>query len=377
MKAIVPFMGYASRLSKQMIIDPVNKGIGGRGTGFGGQDAKWLDRTAEITRPLMWMALALAVRGALGGLKPPEEDEIAGALRGRTTIAPEVRSSNRVLIKQDKDSSGGEWWASVKGIGQYSLADNILQTVRGKEAMSDILTEVITVHPFMKAALSAQGINDAYSKDIPGESKAGRFFAQLLVPQMSRLGNDVSRLFSSFVLKSDEIIDAKKQSGFKGFWTAFANQLGVPVGDVKRDKDGRAILTNKQVELIKLAGLNIRYIPYTLEEAEVREEGKTLPMLADKLNDLKLQKLGKYRDDKGQKVTDEALMADLGVTRRGASIDEAYSTLEQEIIDRAKGLKQAIENLEKVGFPKPTIKQKSYHRDLSNIKEALRNIRQK
>lgn len=367
-RASVPFMGYVTRLARQMIIQPFTHGIFGWGKRQNSLSKEVLYRSAELSRPIMWLALATLVRaGGLGN--PPEDEGAADGLQNRSSLDYAARTASRLLIGKDKDKSGGEYYMNVKGLAQLGLMDNMLAVLQGKQKFSDITQELGSIGPVAKTLLSLIGMNDPYSKNIPVSAKIGRMAAMALVPQFTRLGPDIEKLLR-LVLKDGAMPDRTRE----GFFTAFLSQLGAPVTEAKY-RNGELVVTKKWVEALKYAGVNIKYIPYNLVAGELDKELPSIKKIRKKIE--KLQGLRKPWEKEG--ITQERWLVKKGLWNKGRTLEKARKALEDDLKKRESGIKQTADALRKVGivseFKDTKKKDKSNYGSEAARKELQRILR--
>ncbi|MDD2998003.1 MAG: hypothetical protein PHV05_03005, partial [Candidatus Riflebacteria bacterium] len=340
-RGTIPFMGYATRLARQLIITPFTHGIMGMG-----ERSDWKYRTAEITRPLVWMAGAMLIRaGGLGN--PPEEEEAAGGLKNKRGLDYAVRTATRVLLGRDDDKDGGEYYMAAKGYGHLSLADSVLGALRGKQSWGDVVQELGNLHPAAKTILATLGMEDPYSKQIPFSAKAGRMIAMLAVPQFTRLGPDIEKILR-VAFMDGALPDQDRDNFFRGF----ISQLGIPVSDAKY-RNGKMVTTKAWMEAIKLAGFNVRYIPYELVEGEVNKEIPSLKRLADKIRQIQETSGAPWKDKltkEGKPMNETQYLISQGLLGKGRTLKTAREALEGEYKERSEGLKQTTTALRRVGY---------------------------
>jgi hypothetical protein len=340
-RATIPFMGYATRLARQLLVTPFTHGVLGMGERT---DAKY--RFAEISRPLVWMAGAMLIRaGAFGN--PPEEEEAAGGLKNKRNLDYAARTATRVLVGREDDKDGGEYYMAAKGYGHLSFADSVLGAIRGKQSWGDVVQELGNLHPAAKTILSTLGMEDPYSKNIPFSAKAGRMAAMLLLPQSTRLGNDVERLLR-LAFKEGALPDQERDN----FFTAFISQLGIPVTEAKY-RNGKIVTTKPWIEAVKAAGFNIRYIPYEIVEGEVNKEIPSLKRLAEKIKKIQAEGpkpwAGKKTSD-GKPMNETQWLISKGLLGKGRTLVEAREAMEKELRERSSGLSQTVKALRRVGY---------------------------
>ncbi len=340
-RGTIPFMGYATRLARQMLITPFTHGVMGMGERT---DLKY--RAAEITRPLVWMAFAMLVRaGGLGN--PPEEEGAAIGLKNKRNLDYAVRTATRVLVKKDEDKDGGEYYMSSKGYGHLSMADTVYGALSGQQTFGDVVQELGNLHPVAKTMLSTFGMEDPYSKYVPFPAKLGRLTAMMLMPQFTRIGPDVEKTLR-LVFKNGALPDTTRDTFFK----AFVSQLGIPASDAKY-RNGKLVTTKAWIEAIKMAGVNIRYIPYEIVEGEVNKEIPSLKRVAEKIREVKAHgdKPWKGKTTKeGKPMNETQWLISKGLLGKGRSLKEAREVMEKELQDRSSGLSQTVKALKRVGY---------------------------
>jgi DNA repair protein RadC/GGDEF domain-containing protein len=345
MRTTLPFLGYSSRLVKQMIADPVTKGmapLAKRAVGMADQNSNLLAEISEASRPFAWLFLKSLVTAGLGGLIPPEEEGLATGVQDAKNLDPLARTTGRVLWSRDKNPDGGENWLSTKGLGQFQVADSIDAAIRGKSSIQDFSAEFLTLHPSMQLFLSTLGVSDPYSAKVPMTAKLGRSMAQAMVPQFTRVGPELAKFFRA-VSGANTIPDAKKQT----FFTAFFEQLGIPAGEVKVDSKGKIRTTENGLELLKLAGINIRHIPYDMISAAAEDEVKGLDYLEKRLD-----KIQEYRDgDRNPGMPEREFIAQELKSNRWLTIDEAEKETTDELKKRGQGILATVAKLREKGRP--------------------------
>jgi hypothetical protein len=340
-RGTIPFMGYATRLARQMLITPFTHGVMGMGERT---DLKY--RAAEITRPLVWMAFAMLVRaGGLGN--PPEEEGAAIGLKNKRNLDYAVRTATRVLVKRDEDKDGGEYYMSSKGYGHLSMADTVYGALSGQQTFGDVVQELGNLHPVAKTMLSTFGMEDPYSKYVPFPAKLGRLTAMMLMPQFTRIGPDVEKTLR-LVFKNGALPDTTRDTFFK----AFVSQLGIPASDAKY-RNGKLVTTKAWIEAVKMAGVNIRYIPYEIVEGEVNKEIPSLKRVAEKIREVKAHgdKPWKGKTTKeGKPMNETQWLISKGLLGKGRSLKEAREVMEKDLQDRSSGLSQTVKALKRVGY---------------------------
>lgn len=371
-RATIPFMGYATRLARQLIVTPFTHGTLGQG-----ERTDWKYRLAEIRRPIVWAAAIMFIRaGGLGN--PPEEEEAAGGLKNKRDLDYAARTATRILIKRDENKDGGEYYMATKGYGHLSLADSILGAIRGKQSFGDVVQELGNLHPVTKTALSLFGMEDPYSKQVPLSAKLGRLAAMLALPQFTRMGPEAERTFR-LIMKDGALPDQDKDN----FFTAFVSQLGIPVTEAKY-RNGKIATTEAWIEAARMAGFNIRFIPYEIVEGEVQKELVSVKKVYDQIRAIKEGKpqpwLGKTNKD-GKPMTEQQWLFSKGLFGKGRTKEEALESMEKDYAERTSGLKQTIDVLEKKGFQFDEVdKGKAFKQSTSaddyvkKVQEALRNL---
>lgn len=339
-RGIVPFMGYAYRLARQVFLKPFVEGL----PALARKD--WGTAAAEITRPVMWGLAAMLLRGGILG-NPPEEEEAAGALRNRPNADPRTRTATRLLVGRDDTMAGGERYMSIKGLGQLSMADTVVQLLRGRQSPGDVSNELITTHPLAQVVISSLGMDTPYQKDVPAVAKAGRLVGQLAIPQLSRFGPDIAK--SIRMISGDETIPDERKDGF---FSALTRQLGWPSGTPRTDADGKVLLAPAQLEWLKFTGVNLKEIPYVLVEEEAEREAGGIQRLADALQKMSSGRGRARRNDDGSPMTETEYLKSIGMAGRGGTVLDASRKLKGEIDERAGGLEQIVRRLGAVGSKK-------------------------
>ncbi len=371
-RATIPFMGYATRLARQVLVTPLTHGVLSQG-----ERTDWKYRLAEIRRPIVWAAAIMFIRaGGLGN--PPEEEEAAGGLKNKRDLDYAARTATRILIKRDDNKDGGEYYMATKGYGHLSLADSILGAIRGKQSFGDVVQELGNLHPVTKTALSLFGMEDPYSKQVPLSAKLGRMAAMLALPQFTRMGPEAERTFR-LIMKDGALPDQDRDN----FFTAFVSQLGIPVTEAKY-RNGKILTTKAWIEAARMAGFNIRFIPYELVEGEVQKELVSVKKVYDQIKAIREGKaqpwLGKTNKD-GKPMTEQQWLFSKGLFGKGRTKEEALETMEKDYTERTSGLKQTIDVLEKKGFQFDEVdKGKAFKQSASaddyvkKVQEALKNL---
>ncbi|GAB1351306.1 hypothetical protein MASR1M12_00360 [Erysipelotrichia bacterium] len=371
-RATLPFIGYITRLSRRLIMQPFTHGILGMG-----ERTDWAYRAAEITRPIIWMTAAMLIRaGGLGN--PPEEEEAAGGLKNRHGLDYATRTATRLLWSQDDNKEGGETYLATKGFGHLSFADSMLSVLKGRESFSDLLQEIGNLHPITKTALSFIGMEDPYSKDIPLSGKVGRLAAMLLIPQSTRYGPDMEK-FWRVIFKDGALPDQTRE----GFVSGFLSQLSFPMTEAKY-RNGKIVTTSAGIEALKQFGLNKKYIPFEIVEGEVRKELVSVKKIYDQIKAIKEGKpqpwLGKTNKD-GKPMTEQQWLFSQGLFGKGRTKEEALEAMEKDYAERTSGLRQTIDVLEKKGFQFDEVdKGKAFKQSapaddyVKKVQDALRNL---
>jgi len=344
MRTTIPFLGYSSRLAKQMLADPISKGafpMAKRLVGMKEQDARFLDELSETSRPFVWLFLKSLVAAGLGGLIPKEKEGLASEIQEAKNLDPLARTHGRILVGQDDGPEGGERWLSTKGLSHLQVADAVSKVIDGKSSVKDFSAEFLTIHPTMQLLLGMAGVSSAYQADVPMTAQLGRSVAQAMIPQATRLGPDMAKFFRA-VAGNNTVPDAKKQT----FFTGFFEQLGVPVGAVKVDRDGKLRITKPGLEALKMFGINLREIPYDMVLEAAEGEAKSLDHLVKRI-----KMIQEYTDgDRDQDLSEREFIAKTLKTNRFATLDEAMKDAENELRARGKGVLATVAKLREKGI---------------------------
>lgn len=346
---VIPFMGYTSTLFKRLMVDPVVRGYDAY------SDGDKMGATAEITRPIFWGALVYALMQGLVPGFDDEDEEIAGTLESKPGVSPEVRTAARLKLsprlagffsalggKPDVDS---EYYLSLKGFAHPSMMKAVIDWAGGRATIGDLRSEILTVHPVAKVLFSMLGMDDPYSKGVPMEAQMGQLLATFVAPQMIRFGPDIAK-WTRMAVMDGTIPDRAKN----GFLSAFAAQLGAPIGKADLDKGGQKRSYNVLAEAVKALGANVKEIPYDSSRAEVEREGTALVNLEDKLQKLERFVAGKARGY-AKPGDEQALLRKLNLDTHDTA-EEAEKAMRELVVNRRKErLIQAVKNLGKVGHP--------------------------
>jgi hypothetical protein len=166
------------------------------------------------------------------------------------------------------------------------------------------------------------------------------------------------------------------------FFQGFISQLGIPVSEAKY-RNGKLITTEAWIEAAKLAGFNIRYIPYELIEGEVNKEIPSLKRLAEKIKAIQeggtTPWAGKTTKE-GKPMTETQWLISEGLMGRGRTMNAARESMEKEYRDRAGGLTQTTGALRRVGYDIDAAvdgpAQKPAEDYARKVQEALRKLHQ-
>jgi hypothetical protein len=343
----VPFMGYGTRLFKQMIADPALKGLFPASKRLIGQGSSepgsLLAEISETTRPLRWLFLLNLLKSGVFGLLPPEEEGMATDIQDRRGLDPMARTAGRLLVKQDEDPEGGEYWLTSKGMGPMQAAHALDGVLTGQTKFTDFSTEFLSLHPNIQLLLGTLGIDSPYSRNVPINARIGRFIATVVAPEMIRFGPDIAKL-ARMLLGSNTIPDNRKQN----FLTAFFEQLGAPIGPVRVDRQtGELILTTPEAEQLKFVGLNMRYIPYRLIASEAESETRSLGSLTGRYKTIQRYKAGELNADMPELEFIRSRLYD----QESETLEEAEQKLLDQIKKRGGGAYQTILKLKDKGVP--------------------------
>ena len=330
-RSVLPFMGYATRMIKQMITDPVTKGavpLTKRAFGKADSDSNLRSEISEISRPFFWLMLKAMISAGLGGILPPPAAEDVQDMPG---LPPSARTHGRFYVG---DSDKGERFMSYKGMGQMETASAISDVLSGKSDIKDFSAEFLTIHPLMKFIANYTGMTSEYDRKVPITAQAGKTIANLIYPEAStRFMEDITKLIGSWLKWG--ITDSRKQ----GFINAFIQKLtGIQSGAVLFDSEGHMRLSDPALESLKMLGINIREIPFDTIEETTRAEASRIANDSKKIEKLKDYRAGKY----SPKTEQEFLKQDFGGDF--SSVDEAekyYSNIadrERKVVDTATKL---------------------------------------
>ena len=332
-RSVLPFMGYATRMIKQMITDPVTKGavpLAKRAFGNADSNSNLRSEISEISRPFFWLMLKAMISAGLGGILPPPAAEDVQDMPG---LPPSARTHGRFYVG---DSDKGERFMSYKGMGQMETASAISDVLSGKSDIKDFSAEFLTIHPLVKFITNFAGMTSEYDRKVPITTQAGKTIANLIYPEAStRFMEDITKLIGSWLKWG--ITDSRKQ----GFINAFIQKLtGIQSGAVLFDSEGHMRLSDPALESLKMLGINIREIPFDTIEETTRAEASRIANDSKKIEKLKDYRAGKY----APKTEQEFLKQDFGGDF--SSVDEAekyYSNLaerERRVVDTATKLHQ-------------------------------------
>lgn len=316
-RATVPFMGYATRMIKQMITDPVTKGavpLAKRAFGNADSNSNLRSEVSEFSRPFFWLMLKALIAAGLGGILPPPVAEDVQDMPG---VSPSARTHGRFYVG---DSDKGERWMSTKGLGQLETAYIMDDYLRGKSDVIDFSSEFLTIHPVMKYIANLSGLYSEYDRKVPFTTQTGKMLAGLIFPELTtRFTEDVNKLVRAYMQVGTA--DRRKQT----FIQAFIEKLfGIPAGEVQFDKEGHLRLSDPAIETMKMFGINIREIPFDTLEETTRAEASRISNDAKKIQKLRDYRAGKY----APKTEREFLKQDFGGDF--SSVEEAeraYSNL--------------------------------------------------
>ncbi len=330
-RATVPFMGYATRMIKQMITDPVTKGaipLAKRAFGNVDSDSNLRSEISEISRPFFWLMLKALIAAGLGGILPPPTAEEIQDMPG---VPPSARTHGRFYVG---DSDKGERWMSTKGLGQLETAYIMDDYLKGKSDIIDFSSEFLTIHPVMKYIANLSGLYSEYDRKVPFTTQTGKMLAGLIFPELTtRFTEDINKLVRAYMQVGTA--DRRKQT----FIQAFIEKLfGIPAGEVQFDKEGHLRLSDPAIETMKMFGINIREIPFDTIEETTRAEASRIANDSKKIEKLRNYRSGKY----AAKSEQEFLKQDFGGDF--SSVDEAekhYSNIadrERKVVDTATKL---------------------------------------
>jgi hypothetical protein len=321
---------------------PASKRLVGKGSS---EPGSLLFEIAETTRPLRWLFLLNLLKSGIlpGGLFPPEEEGMATDIQDRRGLDPMARTAGRLLVKQDEDPEGGEYWLTSKGMGPLQAAHALDGVISGQTKFTDFSTEFLSLHPNVQLLLGTLGIDSPYSRNVPINARIGRFIATVVAPEMIRLGPDIAKL-TRMVIEANTIPDNRKQN----FLTAFFEQLGAPIGPVRVDRQtGELILTTPEVEQLKFVGLNMRYIPYRLIASEAESETRSLSSLTGRYKTIQRYRAGELNADMPELEFIRSRLYD----QESETLDEAEQKLLEQIEKRGGGAYQTILKLKSKGVP--------------------------
>lgn len=330
-RATVPFMGYATRMLKQMLTDPVTKGafpLAKRAFGKADADSNIRSEISEISRPFFWLLLKALISAGLGGLLPePTAEEI----QDMPGLPPSARTHGRFYIG---DSERGERFMSTKGLGQLETASLMSDFLHGKSDIIDFSSEFLTIHPIAKYIANLSGMTSEYDRKIPFTTQTGKLLAGLILPEITtRFTDDVAKLTRAYMEKGTT--DRRRQTFIQAF---FEKLLGIPRGQAVFDKEGHLRLSDPALESLKMLGVNIREIPFDTIEETTRAEASRISNDAKRIKKLEDYRAGKY----APKTEMEFLKQDFGGDFSSVEeAEKAYSNLaerERRLVDTATKL---------------------------------------
>ena len=330
-RATVPFMGYATRMIKQMITDPVTKGavpLAKRAFGNADSNSNLRSEVSEFSRPFFWLMLKALIAAGLGGILPPPVAEDVQDMPG---VPPSARTHGRFYVG---DSDKGERWMSTKGLGQLETAYIMDDYLKGKSDIIDFSSEFLTIHPVMKYIANLSGLYSEYDRKVPFTTQTGKMLAGLIFPELTtRFTEDLNKLVRAYMQVGTA--DRRKQT----FIQAFIEKLfGIPAGEVQFDKEGHLRLSDPAIETMKMFGINIREIPFDTIEETTRAEASRIANDSKKIEKLRNYRSGKYAPKSEQEFLKQDFGGDFSSVAEAENYYSNIADRERKVVDTATKL---------------------------------------